>query len=385
MAGAERSLLTILREINRDRYESLVVCPCDGLLSKKLEEENIPYRISPMSKWTVPSSSIDKLLGISCIFDIFIGHELNKLKRLIKKEGCDVLITNTVTIKHGAIISRDMKIPHVWFIREILSHRSQWKLTKSRYKEITEFITKNSDKIVFNSKITENSFVSCVSSKDKISELNRKKSVLYPAIDFDFSKSKNEMDKDRKKNSFKIAVIGSIFPNKGQMEALVAFNKMHRDFPFCRLEIVGNVVDRGYFNKLVKFAKNKNIIHQVRFLNFIDDISEYLLSVDLLIVSSIVEPYGRIVLEGMLSKVPVVVTRRAGICELLNDGEDAVFVNTDSPDEISAAIVRLIKDNNLKNSIRDTGYRKAQELNNIKNYMDKLEKILESIFTKKAS
>ena len=111
LAGAERSLLTIAELMNKGEYESMVVCPDKGALVERVVGRNVPYRVSPMLKWVYPSAMVDRIMKLSPLSELMIKLQEEKLYQVIEDFGCDVLVSNTITIRHGAEISKRAKVP----------------------------------------------------------------------------------------------------------------------------------------------------------------------------------------------------------------------------------------------------------------------------------
>jgi len=55
-------------------------------------------------------------------------------------------------------------------------------------------------------------------------------------------------------------------------------------------------------------------------------------------------------------RVPVVATKAGGIPDVVRDGESGVLVEPKDPEALAEAIIRLLKDNKLRDRCKDTGY-----------------------------
>jgi glycosyltransferase involved in cell wall biosynthesis len=67
------------------------------------------------------------------------------------------------------------------------------------------------------------------------------------------------------------------------------------------------------------------------------------------------EPWGLVPLEAMAAGTPVVATGMGGSGEYLLDGENALLVAPDSPEELAGAVARLAGDPELRARLRDGG------------------------------
>jgi glycosyltransferase involved in cell wall biosynthesis len=71
------------------------------------------------------------------------------------------------------------------------------------------------------------------------------------------------------------------------------------------------------------------------------------------------EPWGLVPLEAMGIGRPVVSTARGGTTEFIRDGDNALVIAPDAPEELAAAVRRLAGDAALRARLRDGGRRTA--------------------------
>jgi glycosyltransferase involved in cell wall biosynthesis len=72
-----------------------------------------------------------------------------------------------------------------------------------------------------------------------------------------------------------------------------------------------------------------------------------LLDATVFVLASKAEAIGVAYMEAMSCEVPVVGTRVGGVGELIDDGRTGILVTPGSPDEIAAAVERLVNDPEL--------------------------------------
>jgi glycosyltransferase involved in cell wall biosynthesis len=84
---------------------------------------------------------------------------------------------------------------------------------------------------------------------------------------------------------------------------------------------------------------------RVQFLGFRDDVPTLIKAADMVVHSSVYpEPFGRVVVEGMLAGRPVIAARGGGVGEIVTDGETGLLIPPDQPEALAAAIGRVIDD-----------------------------------------
>ena len=56
------------------------------------------------------------------------------------------------------------------------------------------------------------------------------------------------------------------------------------------------------------------------------------------------EPFGRVIVEGMLARKPVIATRAGGVCEILVEEDTGIMVPPGEPALLAGAVRRLLGD-----------------------------------------
>ena len=79
---------------------------------------------------------------------------------------------------------------------------------------------------------------------------------------------------------------------------------------------------------------------RVHFLGFRHDIAPLMRAADVVVhASTLPEPFGRVIVEGMLARRPVIATAAGGVGEIIDDGRTGVLV----PPGDAAAIARAVQ------------------------------------------
>ena len=159
-------------------------------------------------------------------------------------------------------------------------------------------------------------------------------SVFYPPVDTRFFvRLKNEKRIQAKKTySISEEKLTLLFPStghrrKGLKELLIAFSRL----------------DPNRFEILVAGEPVRSFIpapEHVRYLGYIDNLSALYSAVDYTVLPARYEPFGLVVAESLHCGTPVVVTRSAGVAELLTEREGVVLENN-HPDTLAAVISGL--------------------------------------------
>ena len=103
---------------------------------------------------------------------------------------------------------------------------------------------------------------------------------------------------------------------------------------------------------------------RVRFLGSVDRkrVARLLAGARALTLPSRYEPFGIALLEAMAAGVPAVAAATDGMLEFARDGDNALVVPSEDPDELAAAIARIDTDNQLRQRLISEGRKTAAEL-----------------------
>lgn len=146
-----------------------------------------------------------------------------------------------------------------------------------------------------------------------------------------------------------LAVVAQITPWKGQDDAIRIAERLAPAHPGLRLLLVGspkfdNAATRydnvAYHEALRAQVAGAGLDGSVAFLGEREDVPEILAAVDLLLLPSWEEPFGRAVVEAMAAGVPVAATEVGGPAEIL--GENGLLLPPRRPVAWAEAIAALL-------------------------------------------
>ncbi|MGF1628737.1 MAG: glycosyltransferase [Kiloniellaceae bacterium] len=100
---------------------------------------------------------------------------------------------------------------------------------------------------------------------------------------------------------------------------------------------------------------------RVRFLGWQHDAAPYFAAADFYVVPSRHEPFGSVVLEGWMHRLPMVAAASQGPRWLIADGKNGLLVPLDDPDAMAAALRRLIDDPQTAERLAQSGRRTFEE------------------------
>jgi glycosyltransferase involved in cell wall biosynthesis len=150
-----------------------------------------------------------------------------------------------------------------------------------------------------------------------------------------------------------LGVIAQITPWKAQDDAIRILARVRETHPGAQLAIVGETkfvgrdvtFDNPAFRRgLDELAAELGVSDAVHFLGEREDMPDVLAALDLLLVPSWQEPFGRTVIEGMAMGRAVLATAAGGPREIIHDGVDGVLLPPREPAAWAEAATRLLSD-----------------------------------------
>jgi glycosyltransferase involved in cell wall biosynthesis/VanZ family protein len=132
---------------------------------------------------------------------------------------------------------------------------------------------------------------------------------------------------------------------KGQHVLLEALKQV----PHAHVVFLGDALfteeDRAYAQQLRDTGTEQSLAGRVHFAGFHKQTSPFFALADAVVHASVyAEPFGRVIVEGMLAGKPVIATRAGGAAEILSHEQTGLLIESNNASVLSQALLRL-KDN----------------------------------------
>jgi glycosyltransferase involved in cell wall biosynthesis len=88
---------------------------------------------------------------------------------------------------------------------------------------------------------------------------------------------------------------------------------------------------------------------------------DVLAAMDVFVLCSRNEGFGRVLVEAMASGVPVVSTDVGGAAEVLDEGKAGVLVSSGEPEKLAAAVMQILRDDSLYRRLQTGGRNRAAD------------------------
>lgn len=174
----------------------------------------------------------------------------------------------------------------------------------------------------------------------------------------------------------KIGAIGRFVKDKGFDTLIDALSLLKTKGVDFKLYLGGDGEEK---NNLLKQINNLNLNENVELIGWIsgEKKEEFFQEIDIFVVPSRHEPFGLVVLEGMLNSKPMVVARSEGPSEIV-DSKTAYMCDINNPTQMAESIAAIIVDKVKAKKIALNAYEKVQEYS-IFNGSMRLKQALEEI------
>jgi len=366
LGGAERTLLELTTELIED-YGVIctVILPEDGPLKKKLEAIGVFIHIVDYSWWYDSKILPDEQVTARCTNSA--KNLLYSLKQVLCRINPDIVVTNTMSIPWGAIAASFLGKPHVWFIHEF--GESDHGLKSFLPPNITLKAIKNLSTIILtNSEAVRKKLFPNV-SKEKVLTVYQYINIPPTAI------YQNENKYFTRANSTKLIISASVHEGKGQKDAILAVKKLVQRSRDIELIIMGHCTSR-YAEYLKAIVKQKGLKSHVKLIGFKENPYPIMNQADIGIICSRNEAFGRVTIEGMLLKKPVIGTNRGGTLELIKDGFNGLLYEYSNYNQLADKIEYLIEHPEKARRLAENGYRFAKKTFTRNNFGGKIYKLL---------
>lgn len=331
MYGAERSLLLLLKNIDRKYIEPIVALPEPGPLEKEIAKLNIKVW-EVRSPWWV-RDKVGLRLAIRCV--ISEVKALWKLTSILRREKVDLVYTNTIVKFTGALAAAIIRKPHIWHIREILQGNPGLH-SLLPLKVLFKLILSLSNKVITNSHATGRQFQAL--------DHHNKVQVVYNAVDLEAFEGPCSFPiiEGVAKEDWLVAVIAPIQENKAQDVAIRAVKIARTAVSNIKLLLIGGA-DEVYLSYLKRIASELNVLEEVIFTGYRDDVVKVLPYCKVLLSPSVVESFGRTVMEAWVAGVPVIGMNAGGRREIIKDGSTGYLVPANDYSEMARKIIELFR------------------------------------------
>lgn len=315
--GANLSLLALIDGLRPLGVEARVFGPDPGDLIDALSARGVPAAVLPFEWWVSTKRSPEAAAGRAYRN---LKH-LRAITRQLRDWGTDLVYSNASVFNIGALAAADLGLPHVWHLREF--GRQDYDLLPDLGRKMHRLGFLSADATV------------CVSHALRRALLANAERpgvhVVYNGVGSEavFDERKKAADQlHGRTQPFTFVLVGRFRESKGQHVALRAFAQVAKQFPDCRLVLVGGAGgtgDQSYFDLCRALPTELGVADRVDFWGYIPDPERAFLAGDCALMCSRSEAMGRVTPEAMSCVRPVIGFDAAGTSELIAHGHTGLL------------------------------------------------------------
>ena len=362
--GGELSLLDIVKHSSGHAEVALFT---DGPFRHALEQIPVPVHLLSLGQ-VADVRREAKLLGVLRTVPALLSLRRELMQRA---RGFDVLYANSQKAFLVSALARKKRQILIWHLRDMLTAAHFSPLLR----RVAVFAGNHcASAVIANSEATRDSFIQAGGRPDKIF-------VVHNGIDpatFD-SIEESEVAALRKElgfgDQFILGCFGRISPWKAQHIVIEALKLL----PDCHAMIVGEALfgEQAYSDHLHELARSLGVEQRVHFVGFRRDIPVLMKLSNVVVHSSIApEPFGRVIVEAMLARTPVIATRAGGAVEIVVDRQTGLLVEPGSVEALAEAVSKIKNDRNFGLQVVSAGRKRATEVFSINAMIEAIQKVI---------
>jgi glycosyltransferase involved in cell wall biosynthesis len=333
VSGPDESLRTLLGELVRRGLEPHVVLPAPGPQIERYEAVGARVHFAPLA---VLRRSVSVA---TALYPAQLARAAWSVGRLARQLRADLIHTNMEVLLEGGLAARALGLPHIMHYRGNTLDRP-----KAAFDTLVAAWTRTADHIF------------CIS--DATAEIFRRRGhrdhveVLYNPIDLAQFRPGAAAPEVRAAlgaaaGDLLIGTVARIHPRK-ELETFVrAAARVRAAVPQARFVVVGAAegpLEEGYQARLKDLTATEGLQDRLSFAGARRDVPNVMRALDVFVLTSRHEGFGRVVAEAMATARPIVVSDEGAPPELVQRGRLGLCAAAGDPEAFAARILELLRE-----------------------------------------
>ena len=329
LGGAERSLLDLVAAWP---VEHRLMVLAEGPMAEMARARGIAVDVEPLGALGAVKRE-SGAPGLGALADV--ARLATKVAAAAK--AMDVIHANSqkgfVVAAAAGLLARR---PVVWHLRDILTTAH---FSATNIRAAVMLANARAAAVIANSAATAAAFVDAGGRADRVHVVhNGLDAARFNAVsDADISAMRVALEAN---DACVLAVCARLAPWKGQHVVIASLEQL----PDAHAWIIGAALfgEDAYAAGLHAQAESLGVADRVRFLGAREDVPTLLRASDIVVHSAVdAEPFGRVVVEGMLARRPVIASDAGGVREIVRHGETGWLVPPADPAALAAAVKQV--------------------------------------------
>jgi glycosyltransferase involved in cell wall biosynthesis len=346
--GGEIWMLRALRALQERGHQVWLCCRPETELAKRAVAQGVPV----------------KLLVFRGDFDPIM---IARLARFMKRERIDVVLTNMdKELRLGGLAAKIAGVPAVIPRRGIdYPLKNRW-----RYRWAYNVLA---TRVIANSEATKQALLRNAPwlSPQRIE-------VIYNGIDLQPFLQPSprclRTEWNVPQDAPLLGFVGQLDERKGIDVLLAAFARVRRRVADARLVLAG----RGPLQEMIASeVRRQNWNDAVLRPGFMDDVVAVMQAIDILLLPSLWEGFGIVLIEAMAAGKPAIGTNTSSMPEIIVDGQTGYLVPPGDAEALARRAVELLQNPALREQFGNAARRRVAELFTIERMIDQLENLFQ--------
>ncbi len=386
LGGGEIALLNLIMALDPARFRPLVLLAEDGPLARKLRAAQIETVILPLDA-AVRETRKDTL-GVGSLLKLRQARILLSYSRQVaqfaQSRGANLIHTNSLKSDiYGGVAGRLAGVPVLWHVRDAINRDYLPGPVAAGFRLLSRVLPQV---VVANSRST---------LRQLWPKRPRSGAVVYSGVPTEvvhdgYVEESVVPSAPGEPGAWDhppvAALIGRIAEWKGQHVFLRAAAAARQRFPDARYWIIGAPLfgEHEYEKSLHALCEQLGLNDRVEFLGFRDDVAALMPQIDIVVhASTLGEPFGQVVIEGMAAGKPLIATDGGALPEIVVPGETGYLVAMGSADEMAAALERLLAAPSLARAMGRAGRGRVERMFTIRHSARKMESVYDALFERR--
>jgi len=381
ISGGEIALLHLVTALDQTRFTPVVVLAANGPLRERLESAHIKTIVLPLSssitQMRKDSLGYKSLLQVGAIARIIAYVFL--LRRVMRDTQADLVHTNSLKADIiGGVAARLANVRVLWHVRDRISAEYLPRTVVWVFRRLCRCVP---DVIVTNSHATMRT-LKPERDEDAPTDSRLGRSECHVVHDGVPMHVAPATEGDLSDGSPHVGLVGRISPWKGQHVFIEAAASVCARFPDARFHIIGAPMfgEEDYAGAVRRQVTELGMADRIEFTGFRTDVPELIDNLDIVVhASTIGEPFGQVVIEGMVAGKPIIATDGGGVPEIVADGVTGLLVPMGSSSALAEAIVSLIERPDLAREMGAAGRKRVLNHFTVEHTARNIETVYDSV------
>ncbi len=181
---------------------------------------------------------------------------------------------------------------------------------------------------------------------------------------------------------FVIGFVGQLDERKGLEWLLPAFRETWRQFPAARLALVGEGPLRPWIET---FCRENHLTGAVHLAGFVAGVEEVMRDIDVLVLPSLWEGFGIVLIEAMAAGKPCITTAVSSMPEIVVHGVTGYVVPVRDAQALGNALCELLNDPGRAAAMGRAGRQRVEKHFTLARMVDELEQLFGRVLDKRVS